>query len=108
MPCGGCIYHADGVDLAPAAAKEIAKLEKLGYGKLPVCVAKTQYSFSDNPALLGRPSGFRITIRQVKLSAGAEFMVVLTGAIMTMPGLPKAPAAIRIDVDDAGNITGLF
>ena len=102
------IYHADGVDLAPAAAKEIAKLEKLGYGKLPVCVAKTQYSFSDNPALLGRPSGFRITIRQVKLSAGAGFVVALSGEIMTMPGLPKVPAAEKIDVDENGKITGLF
>ena len=102
------IYHADGVDLAPAAAKEIAKLEKLGYGKLPVCVAKTQYSFSDNPALLGRPSGFRITIRQVKLSAGAGFVVALSGEIMTMPGLPKVPAAEKIDVDENGRISGLF
>ena len=94
--------------LTPAAAKELDKLEKLGYGKLPICVAKTQYSFSDNPALLGRPSGFRVTIRMIRLSAGAGFVVALAGEIMTMPGLPKVPAAEKIDVDETGRISGLF
>ena len=102
------IYGGDGVDYLPAAAKELDKLEALGYGRLPVCMAKTQYSFSDNPALTGRPSGFRVTVKNVKLSAGAGFVVVLTGDIMTMPGLPKVPAAENIDVDENGRITGLF
>lgn len=102
------IYGADGVDYTPAAQKDIENLEKLGFGNLPVCMAKTQYSLSDNPALLGRPTGFRITVRNVKVSAGAGFVVVLTGEIMTMPGLPKRPAAENIDVDENGRISGLF
>ena len=102
------VYHADGVDFLPAAAKELEKLEALGFGSLPVCIAKTQYSFSDNPALLGRPSGFRITVKSIRLSAGAGFVVVLTGDIMTMPGLPRVPAAESIDVDENGRISGLF
>ena len=102
------IYGADGVDFAPAAAKEIENLEKLGYGKVPVCMAKTQYSLTDDEKKLGRPTGFRITIRQVSLSAGAGFLVAITGAIMKMPGLPKVPAAEKIDVDSEGKITGLF
>ena len=102
------IYGADGVDYSPEASKEIENLEKLGYGKVPVCMAKTQYSLTDDQTKLGRPSGFRITIRQVTMSAGAGFMVAITGAIMKMPGLPKVPAAERIDVDSTGKITGLF
>ena len=102
------IYGADGVDFMPAAAKELDKLTSLGYGSLPVCIAKTQYSLSDNPALTGRPTGFRITVKSVRLSAGAGFVVALTGDIMTMPGLPKVPAAENIDVDAQGRITGLF
>ena len=102
------IYNADGVDFLPAASKELDRLTALGYGDLPVCIAKTQYSLSDNPALLGWPEGFRITVKSVRLSAGAGFVVVLTGDIMTMPGLPRVPAAESIDVDDDGRITGLF
>ncbi len=102
------IYGAEGVNYSDAASKQIAKLEDLGFSELPVCIAKTQYSLSDNPALLGRPEGFRVDIREVYVSAGAGFVVVLTGAIMTMPGLPKKPAALVIDVDDDGRITGLF
>ncbi len=102
------VYGADGVDFAPAAAKELARLEELGYGKLPVCMAKTQYSFSDDPAKLGAPSNYRITVRKAKVSAGAGFVVVLTGEVMTMPGLPKVPAAEAIDVDENGKIVGLF
>lgn len=102
------IYGADGVDFAPAAAKEIDNLEKLGYGGVPVCMAKTQYSLTDDEKKLGRPEGFRITIRQVSLSAGAGFLVAITGAIMKMPGLPKVPAAEKIDVTSDGKITGLF
>jgi formate--tetrahydrofolate ligase len=102
------VYGGDGVDFLPAAAKELDKLERLGYGGLPVCMAKTQYSFSDNPALLGRPSGFRVTVRSVRLAAGAGFVVALTGDIMTMPGLPRVPAAEAIDVDEDGRISGLF
>ena len=93
---------------APAASKEIARLTALGYGDLPVCMAKTQYSFSDDPAKLGAPEGFTVTVRNVKVSAGAGFIVALTGDIMTMPGLPKVPAAQRIDVDENGRISGLF
>lgn len=88
--------------------KQLAKLEELGFGKLPVCMAKNQYSLSDDPALLGRPVGFEITVREVYVSAGAGFVVVLTGAVMTMPGLPKQPAAYNIDVNENGTITGLF
>ena len=102
------IYGADGVSYAPAAEKQLRKLEELGFGKLPVCMAKTQYSLSDDPTLLGRPSGFQLNVREAYVSAGAGFVVVLTGAVMTMPGLPKEPAAYRIHVDDNGKITGLF
>lgn len=102
------IYHADGVDFTPAAKKQLATLHEFGYGNLPVCIAKTQYSFSDDPALLGAPRGFRMTVREVKVSAGAGFVVALTGDVMTMPGLPKVPAAENIDVDETGKITGLF
>ncbi len=102
------IYGADGVSYAPAAEKQLKKLEELGFGNLPVCMAKTQYSLSDNPALLGRPSGFEMSVREVYVSAGAGFVVVLTGAVMTMPGLPKKPAAYQIDVNEDGVITGLF
>lgn len=102
------IYGGDGVTFAPAASKEIARLTALGYGGLPVCMAKTQYSFSDDPTKLGAPEGFTVTVRNVKVSAGAGFIVALTGDIMTMPGLPKAPAAQRIDVDENGRISGLF
>ena len=102
------IYHGAGVDYTPAAQKEIKRLEELGYDKLPVCMAKTQYSFSDNQNLLGAPEGFRVTISNVKVSAGAGFVVVYTGDIMTMPGLPKVPSAEKIDVDNDGVISGLF
>ena len=102
------IYGADGVSWNPAAARQAKKLEELGFGGLPVCMAKTQYSLSDNPDLLGRPKGFEISVREIYVSAGAGFVVVLTGAVMTMPGLPKQPAAFGIDVDDTGRITGLF
>ncbi len=102
------IYRADGVDFEAKAAKELAKLEKLGFANMPVCMAKTQYSFSDDAKKLGAPRGFRITVRDIKVSAGAGFVVVLTGNIMTMPGLGKAPAAFKIDVDETGKITGLF
>ena len=102
------VYRADGVTFAPAAKKQIATLTALGYDKIPVCMAKTQYSFSDDPAKLGAPEGFTVTVRNVKVSAGAGFIVVLTGDIMTMPGLPKVPAAEKIDVDSTGKISGLF
>ena len=102
------IYHAEGVDLTPAAAKQIQQLEDLGFGELPVCMAKTQYSFSDDPSRLGAPEHFRITVREVRVSAGAGFVVCLTGNIMTMPGLPKKPAAENIDVREDGRIVGLF
>ena len=102
------IYGGDGVNFAPAAKKEIDKLTALGYGGLPVCMAKTQYSFSDDQTKLGAPEGFKVTVRNVKVSAGAGFIVALTGDIMTMPGLPKSPAAERIDVDENGRISGLF
>ena len=102
------IYGADGVDYSAAASKAIADIEKLGYGKLPVCMAKTQYSLSDDANKLGRPTGFKINIREVKVSAGAGFVVALAGAIMTMPGLGKDPAAYRIDIDADGQIHGLF
>jgi formate--tetrahydrofolate ligase len=102
------IYHGAGVDYTPNARKAIKQLEDLGYDKLPICMAKTQYSFSDNQTLLGAPEGFRITISNVKVSAGAGFIVVYTGDIMTMPGLPKVPSAEKIDVDNDGRISGLF
>ncbi len=102
------IYHADGVDLVGNAPKQLKQLEELGYGDLPICMAKTQYSFSDDQNKLGAPRGFRISVRNLKVSAGAGFIVALTGEIMTMPGLPKVPAAEKIDVDENGTITGLF
>ncbi|MDE7249209.1 MAG: formate--tetrahydrofolate ligase, partial [Lachnospiraceae bacterium] len=102
------IYGADKVVYASGASKQIQQLEELGFGKLPVCIAKTQYSLSDDPALLGRPENFDINVREVYVSAGAGFVVVLTGAVMTMPGLPKKPAAYSIDIDEDGKITGLF
>ncbi len=102
------IYGAGEVNYSPAAEKQLKQLEALGFGALPVCMAKTQYSLSDNPELLGRPEGFAMSVREVYVSAGAGFVVVLTGAVMTMPGLPKEPAALRIDVDKDGVITGLF
>lgn len=102
------IYGADGVNFAPAASKQLERLEALGFGNLPVCMAKNQYSLSDDPSLLGRPQGFEMNVREAYVSAGAGFVVVLTGAVMTMPGLPKQPAAYRIDVSEEGVITGLF
>ena len=102
------VYGGDGVNIIPAAQKQIAKLEELGFGSAPVCMAKTQYSLSDDPTKLGAPTGFTVTVRNVKISAGAGFVVALTGDIMTMPGLPKSPAAERIDVDENGKISGLF
>ena len=102
------VYRGNGVNILPAAKKQIAELEALGFGNCPICIAKTQYSFSDDPTLLGAPEGFTVTVKNVKISAGAGFIVVLTGDIMTMPGLPKVPAAERIDVDENGKITGLF
>ena len=102
------IYGGDGVDFLPAAKKQLATLAELGFSSLPVCIAKTQYSFSDDPTKLGAPEHFRVTVKNVKVSAGAGFIVVLTGDIMTMPGLPKVPAAENIDVDENGRISGLF
>ena len=102
------VYRGDGVTFTPNAQKQIAELTALGYDKLPICMAKTQYSFSDDPEKLGAPEGFTVTVRNVKISAGAGFIVALTGEIMTMPGLPKVPAAEKIDVDSNGVITGLF
>ena len=102
------IYGADGVAYAPAASRALKRLEDLGFGTLPVCMAKNQYSLSDDQTKLGRPTGFTVTIRDVYVSAGAGFVVVLTGNIMTMPGLPKTPAAFNIDVTENGVITGLF
>ena len=102
------IYGADGVVYSPAAKKQLARLAELGFSNLPVCMAKTQYSLSDNHALLGRPEHFEISVREAYVSAGAGFVVVLTGAVMTMPGLPKKPAAFGIDVNEDGQITGLF
>ena len=102
------IYHADGVTLTPEARKQAKTLTELGFAGLPVCVAKTQYSFSDNAKLLGAPKGFKITIRDISVSAGAGFLVALAGDIMTMPGLPKVPAAENIDIDEDGKISGLF
>ncbi len=104
----GRIYHAGSVDILPQAKTQMKKLARLGYGGLPICMAKTQYSFSDNPKLLGAPDGFKLTIKNLKISAGAGFIVALTGDIMTMPGLPKVPAAEKIDVDTTGKISGLF
>lgn len=102
------IYHADGVEFAPSAAKQLQQLEELGFGELPICMAKTQYSFTDDQTKLGAPENFKITVREVRVSAGAGFVVCLTGSIMTMPGLPMVPAAEHIDVLDDGRIVGLF
>ena len=102
------IYGASGVTYAPAAEKALARIEAMGFGNLPVCMAKTQYSLSDDQTKLGRPQGFTVSVRDVYVSAGAGFVVALTGAIMTMPGLPKKPAAESIDVNEDGMITGLF
>ena len=102
------VYGGEKISVLPAAKKEIDKLTDLGYGNLPVCIAKTQYSFSDDPKKLGAPEGFTVTVKKVKVSSGAGFIVVLTGDIMTMPGLPKVPAAEKIDVDENGKISGLF
>lgn len=102
------VYGGAGVELAPSAKKELKELERLGFGNYPICMAKTQYSFSDDASLLGAPKDFTVMIRNLKESAGAGFIVALTGAVMTMPGLPKSPAAERIDIDEKGNITGLF
>ncbi|TYQ14805.1 UNVERIFIED_CONTAM: formate-tetrahydrofolate ligase [Acetivibrio alkalicellulosi] len=102
------IYGASGVDYMPSAQKSIKKIESLGMDNLPICMAKTQYSISDNPSLLGRPEGFNITVREIRISAGAGFIVAITGDIMTMPGLPKTPSAEKIDIDDNGTIYGLF
>ena len=102
------VYHGDGVVLTPAAKKQAAELTTLGFGGLPICMAKTQYSFSDDQTLLGAPDGFTVTVRNLKVSAGAGFLVALTGDIMTMPGLPKVPAAEKVDVDETGRISGLF
>ena len=109
MPAPGTkIYRADGVNYSAAASKTLAELTEMGYGDLPVCIAKTQYSFSDNAKLTGAPTGFTMEVREVRLAAGAGFVVVICGSIMTMPGLPKKPAAVGIDVDADGKITGLF
>jgi formate--tetrahydrofolate ligase len=105
---GHRIYHAKHVSFPAAVEKQLAEFEKMGYGNLPVCIAKTQYSFTDDQTVLGAPEDFTITVREVKISAGAGFLVALTGSIMTMPGLPKVPAAEKIDVDENGKITGLF
>lgn len=102
------VYSADGVEFSSEAKKQIAEIEKLGGNKLPVCIAKTQYSFSDDPKKLGAPTGFKITVKSAKLCGGAKFVVILTGDVMTMPGLPKIPAAEKIDVSDDGTITGIF
>ena len=102
------IYHADGVVLTDNAKKQAKQLEELGFGNYPICMAKTQYSFSDDATLIGAPKGFTVTVRNLKVSAGAGFIVALTGDIMTMPGLPKVPAAEKIDVDENGVISGLF
>ncbi len=102
------IYGGDGVDIAPAAMKQIKKLEELGLDKLPICMAKTQFSFTDDPSIVGAPKGFRINVKDVRVSAGAGFIVCQTGNIMVMPGLPKVPAAEKMDIDENGVISGLF
>ncbi|MDR7595177.1 MAG: formate--tetrahydrofolate ligase, partial [Armatimonadota bacterium] len=101
------LYGAEGVDLSPRARARLARYEELGYGELAVCVAKTQYSLSDDPGRLGRPQGFRVTVRDARLAAGAGFVVVYTGDVLTMPGLPRHPAAERLDVDPTGRVVGL-
>ena len=102
------VYRAEGVDFTPAALKQVAQLEEQGFGKMPICMAKTQYSFSDDATKLGAPRDFRITVSKLKVAAGAGFIVAYTGSIMTMPGLPKNPAACSIDIDEKGDVTGLF
>ena len=102
------VYGADGVEFTSQAMKQIKDIEKLGLDKMPICMAKTQYSLSDDPTLLGRPKNFKITVKEVKISNGAKFLVALTGDIMTMPGLPKVPAANSIDILENGEIVGLF
>jgi formate--tetrahydrofolate ligase len=102
------VYGADGVEFGSKAEKQIARFNKLGYDQMPICMAKTQNSISDNPALKGRPTGFTVSVREINLSAGAGFLVPLTGPVMTMPGLPKRPSAEDIDVDQDGKISGLF
>ena len=102
------VYGADGVDFLPKAKKEMDNFEKLGFGNMPICIAKTQYSLSDDPTKLGKPEGFRITIKDMTVSAGAGFIVALAGDVMKMPGLGKEPAAFKIDVDENGKISGLF
>ena len=102
------LFRSDGVALTPTAKKQAQRLTDLGFGGLPICMAKTQYSFSDDQSLLGAPEGFTVTVRNIKVSAGAGFLVALTGDIMTMPGLPKVPAAEKVDVDENGRISGLF
>ena len=102
------VYGGADICLSDDARRELASLEALGFGRLPVCIAKTQASLSDDPALLGAPAGFTVTVRSVTVSAGAGFLVALTGSVLTMPGLPKVPAAENIDIDDDGRITGLF
>jgi formate--tetrahydrofolate ligase len=102
------IYHAESVNILPAAQKQIEQLEKLGMDKVPICMAKTQYSFTDDPNVKGAPKGWTLTVRNIKISAGAGFIVALTGVIMTMPGLPPVPSAEKIDVDNTGKISGLF
>ena len=102
------LYRGARAEFSPDAKKQLKKLSEMGFSGLPVCMAKTQYSFSDKPALLGAPEGFEVNVKSLRVSAGAGFIVALTGDIMTMPGLPKSPAAERIDVDESGKITGLF
>ena len=102
------VYGGLGADFTPAAKKQLKEIEELGFDKMPVCMAKTQYSLSDDPSKMGRPEGFRITVKELRISAGAGFIVALTGDILTMPGLPKKPAAENMDIDVNGKITGLF
>ena len=102
------IYHANGVQMTANARKQATQLTTLGFDRFPICMAKTQYSFSDDPTLLGAPKDFTVTVRNLKVSAGAGFIVAMTGDIMTMPGLPKVPAAEKINVDETGKISGLF
>ena len=102
------IYGAEHIDYTPLARKDLRMIKRLGYEKLPVCIAKTQNSLSDNPKLLGRPKDFIVTVREIEISAGAGYLVPITGSIMRMPGLPKVPAATKMNVDDEGTVTGLF
>ena len=102
------IYGAGTVNFSAAAKKTLAQIDKLGFHDFPVCIAKTQYSLSDDPKVLGRPEGFEVTVKEIRISAGAGFIVVLLGDVMTMPGLPKKPAALNIDIDDNGTVVGLF